>query len=161
MSHFRKDGLARSFLAGRWAEGDGGDVIAIEDPGTQEHVADCACAQEQSLAHALEAARASFERGDLANMCPAKRSALLHRIAAEIRVIAGEGAEILCRESGKPLSAAQDEFEEAAQYFEYYGGVADKIEGKSIRSAPTMSIIRSTSRSASRPRSCRGTSRCP
>jgi aldehyde dehydrogenase (NAD+) len=36
MSGFPKDGLARSFLAGRWAEGDDGAVIAIEDPGTQE-----------------------------------------------------------------------------------------------------------------------------
>jgi aldehyde dehydrogenase (NAD+) len=107
MSGFPKDGLARNFLAGRWAEGDGGAVIAIEDPGTQEHLADCACAQEQSLAHALAAARASFERGDLADMGPADRAALLRRIAAEIRAIAGEGAGILCRESGKTLSAAQ------------------------------------------------------
>jgi len=136
MSGFLKDGLARNFLAGRWAEGDGGAVIAIEDPGRQEHLADCACAQEQSLAHALEAARASFERGDLADMLPADRATLLRRIAAEIRAVAGEGAEILCRESGKALSAAQDEFEEAAQYFEYYGGVADKIEGKSIPLGP-------------------------
>jgi aldehyde dehydrogenase (NAD+) len=132
MSGFPKDGLARNFLAGRWAEGDGGAFITIEDPGTQEHLADCACAQEQSLARALEAARASFERGDLADMRPANRAALLRRIAVEIRAVADEGAEILCRESGKTLSAAHDEFEEAAQYFEYYSGVADKIEGKSI-----------------------------
>jgi aldehyde dehydrogenase (NAD+) len=136
MSGFPKDELARSFLAGRWAEGDGGAVIAIEDPGTQEHLADCACAQEQSLARALEAARASFERGDLADMCPADCAALLRRIAAEIRAVASEGAKILCRESGKTLSAAHDEFEEAARYFEYYGGVADKIEGKSIPLGP-------------------------
>jgi aldehyde dehydrogenase (NAD+) len=35
MSGFPKDGLAWNFLAGRWAEGDGGAVIASEDPGTQ------------------------------------------------------------------------------------------------------------------------------
>jgi aldehyde dehydrogenase (NAD+) len=118
VSGFQQDGLARNFLAGRWTEGDGGKFIAIEDPGTQEHLADCACAQEQSLARALEAARASFERGDLAGMRPADRAALLRRIAVEIRAVADEGAEILCRESGKTLSAAHNEFEEAAQYFE-------------------------------------------
>lgn len=136
MSGLPKDGLARNFLAGRWTEGDGGKFIAIEDPGTQEHLADCACAQEQSLARALEAARASFERGDLADMRPSDRAMLLRRIATEIRAVAGEGAEMLCRESGKTLSAAHDEFEEAARYFEYYGGVADKIEGKSIPLGP-------------------------
>jgi aldehyde dehydrogenase (NAD+) len=133
---FSKGGLARSFLAGRWTEGDGGAVIAVEDPGTQAHFADCACAGEPSLARALEAARASFERGDLSGMRPVDRAALLHRVAAEIRVLADEGAEVLCRESGKTLASARDEFEEAAQYFEYYGGVADKIEGKSIPLGP-------------------------
>lgn len=136
MSAFLSDGLARNFLAGRWAEGDGGAVIAVEDPGTQAHVADCAVAQEASLARALEAARASVERRDLADMAPSDRAALLHRIAAEIRGLAEEGAEILCRESGKALAAARDEFEEAARYFDYYGGVADKIEGKSIPLGP-------------------------
>ena len=136
MSGFLQDGLTRNFVAGRWAEGDGGAIIAIEDPGSQEHLADCACAEEQSLARALEAARASFDRGDLTDMRPVDRAALLRRIAGEIRAVAAEGAEILCRESGKTLSAAQDEFEEAAQYFEYYGGVADKIEGKSIPLGP-------------------------
>ncbi|MFW5970403.1 MAG: aldehyde dehydrogenase family protein, partial [Halofilum sp. (in: g-proteobacteria)] len=33
---------------------------------------------------------------------------------------------------GKALDDARHEFEEAARYFEYYGGMADKIEGRSI-----------------------------
>ncbi|MFW8595177.1 aldehyde dehydrogenase family protein [Cribrihabitans neustonicus] len=136
MSGFLSDGLARNFLAGQWAEGDAGRRIAVADPGTETHVADCALAGEESLARALEAARASFERGDLSAMRPAARGRMMQRVAAEIRGIAAEGAVLLCRESGKSLSAAQDEFEEAAQYFEYYGGVADKIEGKSIPLGP-------------------------
>lgn len=136
MSDFIKDGLARNFLAGSWVEGDHGAAIAVEDPGNQEHVADCAQAGEETLAKALTAARASFERGDLADMPPSTRGRLMIRIAQEIRAIADEGAILLCRESGKSLSAARDEFEEAAQYFEYYGGVADKIEGKSIPLGP-------------------------
>ncbi|KZK98044.1 MULTISPECIES: aldehyde dehydrogenase family protein [unclassified Pseudovibrio] len=136
MSAFIKDGLARNFLAGNWVEGDGGNRIAVEDPGSAEHLAHCALAGEESLGKALEAARASFERGDLADMRPSDRAGLLWRIAAEIRKIADEGADLLCRESGKTLSAAHEEFEEAAQYFEYYGGVADKIEGKSIPLGP-------------------------
>ncbi|WP_027256211.1 aldehyde dehydrogenase family protein [Leisingera aquimarina] len=136
MSSFLNDGLARNFLAGEWVGGDGGKRMAVEDPGNGSHVADCALAGEETLARALEAARASFDRGDLAGMKPAKRGQLMQRIAAEIRTIAEEGAELLCRESGKSLSAAHDEFEEAAQYFEYYGGMADKIEGKSIPLGP-------------------------
>ncbi len=136
MTSFLNDGLARNFLAGSWVEGDKGASIAVEDPGNQDHVADCAQAGEESLAQALMAARASFERGDLADMKPAERGRLMIRIAQEIRNLADKGAELLCRESGKTLEAARDEFIEAAQYFEYYGGVADKIEGKSIPLGP-------------------------
>lgn len=136
MSDFMKDGLVRNFLAGSWVEGDGGATIAVEDPGNEELIADCARAGEESLARALAAARASFERGDLSDMKPAARARLMMRIADEIRNIADDGAQLLCRESGKTLAAAHDEFEEAAQYFEYYGGVADKIEGKSIPLGP-------------------------
>ncbi|WP_394199611.1 aldehyde dehydrogenase family protein [Litoreibacter albidus] len=136
MSGFIADGLARNFIAGAWVEGDGGDVIAVEDPGTGQHMADAAQAGEASVAKALEAARASFDRGDLADMQPSDRGRLMLRVAVEIRNLADEGANLLCRESGKTLEAAHDEFEEAAQYFEYYGGVADKIEGKSIPLGP-------------------------
>ena len=136
MSDFVRDGLTRNFVAGKWVEGDGGDVIAVEDPGTQEHLTDSAQAGDASVAKALEAARTSFERGDLADIQPSDRGRLMLRVAREIRNLADEGANLLCRESGKTLSAAHDEFEEAAQYFEYYGGVADKIEGKSIPLGP-------------------------
>ena len=136
MSDFLKDGLARNFLAGSWVDGDKGASIAVEDPGNQNHVADCARAGEETVGKALDAARASFERGDLADMNPAERGRLMIRIGQEIRNISGEGAVLLCRESGKTLEAARDEFIEAAQYFEYYGGVADKIEGKSIPLGP-------------------------
>lgn len=136
MSGFLNDGLARNFIAGTWSEGDGGARLPVEDPGHEDTIADCALAGEASLSKATEAARASVERRDLADMRPSDRARLMIRIAAEIRNIASEGAELLCRESGKTLEAAQDEFEEAAQYFEYYGGVADKIEGKSIPLGP-------------------------
>lgn len=136
MSSFLGSGLVRNFVGGTWAEGDEGRRIAVEDPGREEQVADCALAGETSLARALQAARASFERGDLRAMKPARRASLMRRVADEIRVLAEEGALLLCRESGKTLAAAHEEFEEAAQYFEYYGGVADKIEGKSIPLGP-------------------------
>lgn len=136
MSDFISDGLTRNFTAGVWTDGDDGEYISVEDPGNLEVVADCALASEKSLALALGAARTTFDRGDLAEMRPIERAKLMHTIAKEIREIKDEGANLLCRESGKTLDAAHDEFEEAAQYFEYYGGVADKIEGKSIPLGP-------------------------
>ena len=74
MSEFIKDGLARNYIAGKWAEGENGNKIAVDDPGNEGHIADCALAGERDLALALDAGRASFERGDLAQMKPANRA---------------------------------------------------------------------------------------
>lgn len=89
-------GWPGGFLIGRWAEGDGGAVIAIEDPGTQEHRADCACAQEQSLAAASNVATwRTCARRTALHFCARsrrRRSARLtrdlsraHRVAARLR----------------------------------------------------------------------------
>ncbi|WP_254443372.1 aldehyde dehydrogenase family protein [Ruegeria arenilitoris] len=94
MSDFLTGGLARNFLAGSWVGGDKGASIAVEDPGNQDHVADCARAGEQSVGKALDAARASFERGDLPDMNPAEHGRLMIRIGQGIRNISDEGAEV-------------------------------------------------------------------
>jgi aldehyde dehydrogenase (NAD+) len=136
MAHVFDNDLALNFVAGKWLNGDDNKFIEIEDPATTEIIAKCALASDHSLELAIKGARKSFERGDLADMEPVERSQLMFSIAKEIRKIAKEGAEVLCRESGKTLADATDEFIEAAQYFEYYGGIADKIEGKSIPLGP-------------------------
>jgi aldehyde dehydrogenase (NAD+) len=81
---------------------------------------------------AVAAARRCHNSRALTAIAPYERMQMLHRVAAEIRAIAKQGGEVLCLENGKPLTEAQWEFEEAARYFEYYAGMADKIEGKSI-----------------------------
>jgi aldehyde dehydrogenase (NAD+) len=136
MSHIFENNKALNFVAGTWLPGDDNKFLDIEDPATHETIARCALASTNSLDLAIKGARNSFERGDLVNMRPVERSQLMFSIANEIREIADDGAEVLCRESGKTLSDAKDEFIEAALYFEYYGGIADKIEGKSIPLGP-------------------------
>jgi aldehyde dehydrogenase (NAD+) len=126
------DNIAKNYVGGKWMGGDDGKHIAVYDPADGTKIASCALADNTSLHIAIDAARLSFERGDIADMRPIERASLMRKIATEIRKLADDGAHILCRESGKTLNDAKDEFEEAAQYFEYYGGVADKIEGKSI-----------------------------
>lgn len=124
----------RNFLAGDWVEGD--DVLAVEDPATGEIVAEAPLAEDATLGIALNAARASADRGDMSQLVPQRRADLMRRIACEIRAIAHEGAPLLTRESGKRLSDSHGEFEEAAAYFDYYGGMADKMEGKHIPLGP-------------------------
>jgi len=119
----------QSFIGGQWV--DGGERLGVEDPGTGEPLAEIALAGRAEVDRAVQAAAACHRAGALTAR-PAARLTLMFAIAREIRQLTDYGAEVLCRESGKPLDDARHEFDEAARYFEYYGGVADKIEGRSI-----------------------------
>ena len=122
--------IAQHFIDGAWS--DIGERIAVEDPGTGESMGEVVLADPSCVDKAVVAADACARRGDLTRSRPAYRLSLMLQMAAAIRAVTEEGAEVLCRESGKPLRDARGEFEEAARYFEYYGGMADKLEGRSI-----------------------------
>jgi aldehyde dehydrogenase (NAD+) len=136
VKNFIRDNLVRNFVAGQWQKGDNNESIAIEDPATGEIITYCALASDKSLSQALLEARKSFEAGVLKDMKPVDRAKLMAKIAIEIRKLVDEGGDLLCRESGKTLNDAKAEFIEAADYFDYYGGLTDKIEGKSIPLGP-------------------------
>ncbi len=126
----RNDLEGMHFIAGRWrAEGE---RLPVDDPGTAEPIGEVHLADGSIVDAAVRAADACHRARALTGPRPQARLELMFRIAAELRALSERGAEILCRESGKPLSSARAEFDEAARYFEYYGGVADKIEGRSI-----------------------------
>lgn len=122
--------IARSYINGAWC--DVGRRIAVEDPATGEAIGEVVLADTTHVSAAVLAADRCHQQGLLTRPRPQFRLELMLRMAREIREVAERGAEVLCRESGKPLRDARDEFEEAARYFEYYGGVADKIEGRSV-----------------------------
>jgi aldehyde dehydrogenase (NAD+) len=131
-----QNNLVRNFVAGKWQEGDNNESIAVEDPASGEIIAYCALASDKSLSLALQGARQSFDSGAIKDMKPVDRAKLMARIAIEILKLVDEGGELLCKESGKTLNDAKAEFIEAANYFDYYGGLTDKIEGKSIPLGP-------------------------
>ncbi|BAU74684.1 aldehyde dehydrogenase family protein [Metapseudomonas furukawaii] len=119
-----------NFIDGHWTDSEG--RLDVNNPGTTERVATVAQASVADAEHALQAARRCADSGELTRARPAQRVAWLLEIAAQIRAVTEEGAWVLCQENGKSLRDARDEFVEAARYFEYYAGMADKIEGTSI-----------------------------
>lgn len=119
-----------NYIDGEWV--DSAQHLAISNPGTAEPLATIAQASLADAERAVQAARRCADSGALSSVRPAQRVTWLLRIAEEIRAVADEGAWVLCQENGKSLNDARDEFTEAARYFEYYAGMADKIEGSSI-----------------------------
>ncbi|WP_256671881.1 aldehyde dehydrogenase family protein [Pseudomonas sp. 18058] len=119
-----------NFIDGQWVDSD--QHLTILNPADNQPVATMAQASVDDAERALQAARRCADSGDLMRVRPAQRVTWLLEIARQIRLVAEEGAQILCAENGKTLNDARDEFTEAARYFEYYAGMADKIEGISV-----------------------------
>ncbi len=119
-----------NYVDGQWR--DSSRHLTIMNPSNDTEYATIALATLEDADDAMKAARACVESGALSDVRPAERTTWLLKIAEAIREITDEASMILCLENGKNFQTAREEFEEAARYFEYYAGIADKIEGKSI-----------------------------
>ncbi|MFB6179768.1 MAG: aldehyde dehydrogenase family protein, partial [Halorientalis sp.] len=104
--------------------------LAVLDPATEDPLADVAMATSDDVDAAVESARDAFE--SWRRRPPKERTQLLLDIAAAVREDKERLARIETRENGKPLAEAVGQVERVARHFEYYGGIADKIQGESI-----------------------------
>lgn len=120
----------KNYIAGEWVDGD--QKLEVLNPATEQRVATIALAGEQEVDAAVQAARAFADSAVFSNMKPAERARIVHDIGREILSLAEEAVPVLVAENGKTTAEAMTEFANAARYFDYYAGMADKIEGKSI-----------------------------
>lgn len=122
----------QNYIGGKWVDAADGRRIVIEDPATAQPIAEVARADVADVDRAVRAARKCVESRELVDMRPGKRGRMLLAVASELRRRAKEMAEVLTLESGIQWEEALDEADVTARYFEYYGGLADKIEGRYI-----------------------------
>lgn len=122
----------QNYVGGEWVDGIGGHRIEVDDPATGEPFAEVARATQLDVERAVEAARACVSDRSLIDMRPAHRGRHLTDMARWLRDHAGDIAPLLTRESGKTLRESEWEVGNASAFLEYYGGLADKIEGRYI-----------------------------
>jgi betaine-aldehyde dehydrogenase len=112
------------------------DVI---DPSTGEVIARVPDAGSADVDRAVGAARAAFDDGPWKTTTAQDRGRILFKLAEVVRTRAGELAEIETRNSGKPIVEAEYDIADVATCFEYYGGLATKIQGD-VLSVPDNAI---------------------
>lgn len=78
---------------------------------------------------AVEAAAAAFGQGPWASLTASARGLLLHRLADLIEAEAERLARIESMDNGKLLAESLAQLRYAPQWFRYFGGLADKVEG--------------------------------
>ncbi len=113
----------------------GGAACPTFDPASGQVLCEVPVADAAVVGEAVDAASRAL-RGDWARIVPAERSRILLRVAQEIRKDADRLAMVESLDSGKPLREAKGDIETSARYFEYYAGMADKLQGDTIPLGP-------------------------
>ena len=104
-------------------------TLDVIDPATTDVIARVPDASAADVDRAVKAARAAFDEGPWREVTAQDRGRILFRLAQIVRDRAGELAEIETRNSGKPIVEAEFDVADVATCFEYYGGMATKIQG--------------------------------
>jgi (Z)-2-((N-methylformamido)methylene)-5-hydroxybutyrolactone dehydrogenase len=119
------------FIGGQWVAPIDGFLTDSIDPTTGSPWARVAFAGLQDVDKAVEAANAAL-KGPWAKWSPSQRSALLRKIGAVIEENIEQLAQLETQDNGMLLSDARNNVRSLAQYWYYYAGLADKLEGRNI-----------------------------
>jgi betaine-aldehyde dehydrogenase len=104
----------------------------IFDPASGELLARVPEGDRADAKAAVLAARKAFDQGPWRKTSAQDRGKLLIKLGEELRARAKELAELEVRNMGKPLAEAEFDVADAANCFEFYGGLATKIHGETM-----------------------------
>ncbi|RQS68385.1 aldehyde dehydrogenase family protein [Burkholderia sp. Bp8963] len=118
----------RLFIDGRWVAPARGQTFDTLDPSDETVIASVAAGTAEDIDLAVDAARRAFDDGPWPRMSGAARGAVLRGIAQRIRDRLPELAELEVRDNGKPLPEALWDLGDAAGCFEFYAGLAERLD---------------------------------
>ncbi|MFG1421632.1 aldehyde dehydrogenase [Roseixanthobacter liquoris] len=117
------------YIGGEWVPAAGGEVFETVNPYTGQPWASLPRGTAADADAAVEAAHRAFTTGEWPRMTATARGQLLHRLADLIV----EHADVLTRvevaDNGKLINEISAQVRYLPQYFRYFGGLADKVQG--------------------------------
>lgn len=117
------------FIDGQWVEGADGQVMTSQNPAKGVDWASFACAAPSDVDRAIKAARRVLDDPKWRDMTQTARGKLLYRLAELIEENADAIGRIETTDSGKLLAETASQTKYVGDYYRYYAGLADKIEG--------------------------------
>jgi len=117
------------FIGGRWRGAESGETFDSVDPFLAKPWARIPKCDQRDVDAAVAAARKALEKGDWANMHPSQRGKLLHKLGDLILRDADHLAATEVQDNGKLYAEMRGQVGYIPQWYYYFGGLADKIEG--------------------------------
>ncbi|KAL8296658.1 hypothetical protein RB597_005978 [Gaeumannomyces tritici] len=125
------------FINNEWVEGSDKKTFEVINPTTEEVICSVHEATEKDVDLAVKAARKAFE-GEWKQTTPQQRGILLNKLADLVEKNLDLLAAVESLDNGKAFAMAKGDVGAVVGCLRYYGGWADKIEGKTIDIAPDM-----------------------
>ena len=116
------------FINGEWCEASTGNSFDVVDPATGAVIGSMPDGTTADAERAIGAADAAF--AEWSATTARERSDMLLRAWQIMTERAGELAELMTREQGKPLKAARNEVNYAADFLRYYSEEATRVAGE-------------------------------
>jgi acyl-CoA reductase-like NAD-dependent aldehyde dehydrogenase len=117
------------YIDGVFTEGHTNQVMTSQNPATGQDWATFACAAPQDVERAVAAARRVLNEAAWRDMTQTARGKLLYRLGELIEENAAELGRLETTDSGKLLAETASQTGYVGDYYRYYAGLADKIEG--------------------------------
>ncbi len=120
------------FINNEWRPAVAGKRFPVENPATEEVIAEVAAGDAADVDNAVAAARACFESDGWRGLSARKRGRMLAKAADLLEARLDEFARLETAHNGKTLFESKIELTMTINTLRYYGGWADKITGDTL-----------------------------
>ncbi len=118
----------KMFIDGQWVNSESGKTIETLNPENNEVWATVPEANTKDVDKAVKAAQKAFENS-WANLHPRERAKYLRSLADQLRENAEHLGTIETIDTGKIFRETKTQANYIAEYYDYFAGLADKVEG--------------------------------
>src|SRR5215831_17575625 len=122
----------KMYIDGQWCTAASGATFESENPYTGQPWAAVPRGGAADVDKAVRAAHKAFISGEWPKLTPSRRGALLRKLGDLIAENSKALAEIEVRDNGKLYAEMSMQTAYLPQWYYYYGGLADKVEGAVI-----------------------------
>jgi len=120
-------------IDGEWVDSSGGETFESFNPYTAQPWALIPKGNAEDVDAAVEAAwRAGRPGSEWRSMTPTARGALMRKLGDALMAAADDLAETEVRDNGKLIAEMSVQCKYLTQWYHYFGGLADKVEGSVI-----------------------------
>ncbi|MBT4646317.1 MAG: aldehyde dehydrogenase [Pelagibacteraceae bacterium] len=121
----------KNYINGEFVESKSGNTFVTIDPSTEKDFAEICAAEEVEVNLAVKAASNAF-KGEWSKILPYQRGQYLRSIGDQLKEKAELLGTIETKDTGKLYKETKFQANYIAEYYYYYAGLVDKIEGSTL-----------------------------